>query len=143
MNDETPFTLPPAGMLSEQIDLPDHRLSLGLMHRDGEGVRVFTWDGERLRHLTADAAQAYADFIDENPHAAVLKPVSDALRVLAGKINDLESAAMFRRVSATVMRKFTERAADADAFYDSEQDQADAAIDWNDDLADMTVEGHA
>jgi hypothetical protein len=93
-------------MLSEQINLPDHRLVLGLMHREGDGIRIFTWDGQHWRHLTVEAARAYADYLDANPYAEALKPVSDALRTLADRVSEIGTNAMMRRVSANAMRKF-------------------------------------
>lgn len=93
----TAFTPPPPGMLSEQIDCPDHRLSLGLMHREGEGIRIFTWDGNLWRHLTTEAAIKYAQFLEGEACAEILKPVADALRTLADRVNEIETATMFER----------------------------------------------
>jgi hypothetical protein len=98
----TEFIPPPPGMLTGQIDLPDHKMSLGLMHREGEGIRVFIWDGDTWRHLTCDSAVGYADYLDGEAYAAMLKPVSDALRSLAARAGEIEATAMFTRAAQCV-----------------------------------------
>lgn len=118
----TDFTPPPAGMLSEQIDLPDHEMTLGLIH-GGEGLRIVVWDGHLFRHLTEDAAIKYAQEIESWGHAMLLAPASDALRTLAAKVNEIETAAMFRRAGRAVFGAM--------------------AQDYERKLMDMPVEGRA
>lgn len=103
----TEFTAPPPGMLSEQIDLPSHEMTLGLMHPE-EGLRICVWDGLRLRHLTHDAAVKWAQELEAEKDAAMFAPVSRALRTLAAKVNGLETSTMFRRAARTAMQKFAD-----------------------------------
>jgi hypothetical protein len=93
------FTAPPAGMLSDQIDLPDHHLSLGLVHTEDQGLLIAAWDGARWRHLTADAAIRYAQQLEGDHQAAAFLPVTDALRALVDKISEIETSTMMRRVA--------------------------------------------
>lgn len=105
--DVTTFTLPPDGMLSEQIDLPSHEMSLGLMHPE-EGLRICVWDGQRWRRLTHDAAIRFAQELETSAEATMFAPVSQALRALAAKVNGLETSTMFRRAARTAMQKFVQ-----------------------------------
>jgi hypothetical protein len=101
------FPLPPENMLSEQIALPDHRLALGLVHRDGDPApTIVVWDGERFRHLTPEAARKVADWYDAQPEAAQLAPASDAMRTLARRVDEIAAAAMFRRAGKRAMADF-------------------------------------
>lgn len=93
----TNFPLPPTGMLSEQIDLPDHNLSLGLLHIDGAGIRVCAWDGERLRHMAPAAARRYAADLDTGAYAAAFAPVVDALTSLCERVEEISAMATARR----------------------------------------------
>lgn len=94
------FTLPPDGMLSEQIALPDHRLALGLLHIDGAGVRVCAWDGERMRHMAPAAARRWASDLENCGHELELRPVIDGLRKLVERTEEI--AAMIAGNQAAV-----------------------------------------
>lgn len=87
----TDFALPPEGMLSEQIALPDCHLALGLLHIDGAGLRVCTWDGERLRHMSKAAALRFASELANGAFAEAWRPVIAALEDLAEKIDAIEA----------------------------------------------------
>lgn len=93
----TGFTPPPPGMLSEQIDLPDHQMSLGLMHIDGAGIRIMTWDGERMRHQSVAAARRFASDLAEGPYSAVYQPVIDAVEKLLERVDEISAKAAARR----------------------------------------------
>src|SRR3569833_1257235 len=92
------FTLPPAGLLSEQIDLPDLLLSFGLIHREGEGIKVGAWDGELIRTVPPEAATRWARDIEASPYAEAHKAVSEALLSLVDRILQIETGAMLIRV---------------------------------------------
>lgn len=107
MDELTHFPLPPENMLSEQIVLADHRLALGLIHREGEPEpRIVVWDGDTYRHLTPAVARSTADFYDAQAEAKQLAPVSDAMRTLARRVEEIATAAMFRRAGKRVMADF-------------------------------------
>ena len=91
------FIAPPAGTLSDQIDLTEHRLTLGLMHPESSTLRIVAWDGQVFRNLTEDAAVKWAQQIESEAYAKVLAPVSDALRTLAAGANEIETSGMFKR----------------------------------------------
>lgn len=93
----TDFTPPPEGILSEQIDLPDHQMSLGLMHIDGAGIRIMTWDGERMRHQSVAAARRFASDLSEGPCSAVYQPVIDAVEKLLERVDEINAMAAARR----------------------------------------------
>lgn len=97
MAEDVTFTAPPVGMLSEQIDLPDHQLTLGLMHPEGQALRIVAWDGERWRHLSEGAAIKWARELEADRYAASFAQVSDGLRALASKVNEIGTATMFKR----------------------------------------------
>lgn len=100
----TDFPLPPANMLGEQIVLADHRLALGLLHPEGRDLGLGAWDGEFLRYLTLEAARKYAADIESGPFAEGCKAVTEALRHLADRADDIATQAMFRRAAKTAAR---------------------------------------
>lgn len=85
------FPLPPAGMMSEQIDLPDYRLSLGLIHPEGSPILIVAWDGERFRRMLPDMAQQWLDEIVLTPGLA---PVIEAIRKLVKRAGDIAVASL-------------------------------------------------
>lgn len=91
------FQLPPQGMLSEKIDLPDHRLSLGLLHIDGAGIRICAWDGEVMRHMALAAARRWASDLAEGAYATAYKPVVDAVDRLNDRVDEINAMAAARR----------------------------------------------
>jgi hypothetical protein len=104
MNED--FVLPPKGMLSERVDLLAHRLVLGLQHRDGEGIRICSWDGETWRHMTCEAALKLAEHMELQaaPVAAELRPVSEALRNLVNRVGEIEAQVIVARTRQIVGR---------------------------------------
>lgn len=96
----TTFTPPPAGMLSEQIDLPDHEMSLGLMHMEGAGLRVCVWDGETMRHMAHMKARRWAMELEDGPFGAAFKPVAEALRNLSERAESILASVAAQRVQA-------------------------------------------
>lgn len=114
----TNFTIPPEGMLSEQVDLPAYSLALALVHREGDASpQIAIWDGGLWRHLTVQAARKWADDQEAGPYAEAFTPVIEALRTLAGRVEDITTRAVFKRAGKTAMRAVK--------------------------FADMPVEGHA
>lgn len=106
MSDDA-FTRVPDGMFSEPVDLIDYGLQLGLLHPPTrDGLCVAAWDGENLRHLTAKAARKWADENDGGDYAKPLAPVTDALRTLARRIDEINTAVMFRRAGQKAMAGF-------------------------------------
>lgn len=85
------FTPPPPGQLSEQIDLPDHMLSLGIIHMDGAGLRVCVWDGHTMRHMAAARARRWAHELVDGEFGAAFQPVADGLRKLCDKVEEIEA----------------------------------------------------
>lgn len=126
MTDPT-FTRPPEGMLSEQIDLPDHNLSLGLLHIDGAGIRVCAWDGSAMRHMAPAAARRWAADLDTGPFASAFTPVVDALTNLCERVEEISAMAAARRAEKFAVGN--EGAGDFNP------------VDVR--FADMPVEGHA
>lgn len=99
----TDFTPPPVNMLSERIDLPDHRLSLGLMHIDGAGVRLVAWDGAILRHMAPAAARRWASDLASGAYAEAYAPVIKAVDRLNDKAEEIAA-----RVAAQRAEKFAD-----------------------------------
>lgn len=95
------YTPPPAGQLSEQIDLPDHEMSLGLIHMEGAGIRVCTWDGQVLRHMSPARARRWSVELLEGPFGSAFAPVAQALQRLTDKAEEIAA-----RVTAARARKF-------------------------------------
>lgn len=87
------FLLPPAGMLSEQVDLPDYELAMGLVHPEGSPILIAVWDGKRMRRLLPDQAAKWADEIALTPG---LGPVIEAIRALVKRAGDIVVASMMR-----------------------------------------------
>jgi hypothetical protein len=99
------FPMPPEGMFSEQTDLSDYRMVFGLLHPpSADGVRVVCWDGEVIRHLTAEAARKWAADIEGSEYAAMHRPVTEALRTLAERAEQINTAALFRRAGRAAHR---------------------------------------
>lgn len=89
----TAFPMPPAGMLSEQINLIDYGLILGLIHPEGSPILIVAWDGERMRRLLPDQAAKWADEIALTPG---LGPVLTAIRGLVKRAGDIAVASLMR-----------------------------------------------
>lgn len=98
------------GKFSEPVVLAEHRLVLGLMHMDGAGMRVCTWDGEVTRHMGAAAARRLAKVLAEGEEAEPLRPVSDALDRLAERID-----AIAARLVAERAQKFAQMPVEGNA----------------------------
>lgn len=78
--------------LSECVVLPEHHMAAGLLHIDGAGVRVATWDGTHLRHMSQAAARRLANDLEADETASALKPVIEAVRTLADRVDEINAA---------------------------------------------------
>lgn len=91
-----PFRLPPAGMMSEQVDLEPYGLCLGLVHPEGAPLMVAVWNGERLSRLLPEQASQWADELIAAGQAAPLAPVIEAIRKLVKRAEDIAMASLMR-----------------------------------------------
>ena len=96
-----PFAMPPAGMLSEQVDLEPYGLAIGLVHPEGAPLMVAVWNGERLTRLLPEQASRWADELIAAGHAVDLAPVIEAIRAKVKRIGDLVGEAIMRELAAT------------------------------------------
>lgn len=87
------FVLPPAGMLSEQTNLIDYGLVLGIVHPEGSPILIAVWDGKQMRRLLLEQATLWADEIALTPG---LGPVVTALRGLVKRASDMVLAGLMR-----------------------------------------------
>lgn len=101
--DPTAFDPSPAmAMLSEPADLSAFRLVLGLLHVEHEdAVRVAAYDGACVRHLSPEAARAWALDIERGDYSAELEPISAALRALARRVEEITFDVMCKRAART------------------------------------------
>lgn len=90
------FAMPPAGMLSEQVDLEAYELVLGLVHPEGSPLMVAVWDGKGLRRLLPEQASQWADELVASGHAVTLAPVIQALRALVKRIGEIITASIMQ-----------------------------------------------
>lgn len=97
--DPPPFRMPPAGMLSEQVDLQAFGLVLGLIHPEGAPLMVAAWNGERLTRLMPEQASKWADELVASGQAAPLAPVIEAIRTLVKRVGEIASAAIMRQLA--------------------------------------------
>jgi hypothetical protein len=95
--DPPPFTMPTPGLLSEQIDLIDYRLVMGLTHPEGSPILVTVWDGERFRRFLPEQASEWADQLEATPQADELRPAIDALRLLVKRVGEIVTASIMRQ----------------------------------------------
>lgn len=91
------FTMPPAGMLSEQVDLRDYELVLGIIHPEDSPMLIVAWDGKRLRRMLPEQASAWADELVAAGQAIPLAPVIEAIRALVRKVGEIITASIMRR----------------------------------------------
>lgn len=87
------FPMPPQGMMSEQVNLIDFGLVLGLVHPEGSPILIVVWDGERFRRLLPDQANTWATEIALTPG---LGPVLEAIRKLVKRAGDIAVASLMR-----------------------------------------------
>lgn len=92
------FQMPPAGMLSEQIDLEAYELVLGLIHPDDSPLMVAVWDGERMRRLLPEHASTWADELIAEGQAVPLAPVIEAIRTLVRRVGDIVTDVIMRQM---------------------------------------------
>lgn len=90
------FRLPPAGMLSEQVDLPAFELALGLIHPEGAPLMVAAWNGKGLTRLLPEQASQWADELVAAGQAVPLAPVIDAIRKLVNRAGEIAVASVMR-----------------------------------------------
>lgn len=91
------------GLFSEPVVLDSHGLALGLMHRQGAGLRVCTFDGAHVRHMSQAAARRFARQLAESDSAAELKPVTEALDRLADRIDEITAHVAAERAKLAAM----------------------------------------
>jgi hypothetical protein len=96
--DPPDFTMPPPGMLSEQVDLEAYGLVLGLVHPDDGPLMVAVWDGERLRRLLPEQASTWADELVAAGQAVPLAPVIEAIRTLVKRVGEIVTASIMRQM---------------------------------------------
>jgi hypothetical protein len=109
----TDFTLPPEGMFTDQRDFVELRLVLGVMHPESaDGVRVVAWDGNKLRHMTGEAARKWAAEIEP---LLELRDATEAIRQLADEADQRNSAAKYGAMSRSAARKAMARLTEASA----------------------------
>lgn len=96
------FTMPPPGMLSEQIDLEPYGLVLGLIHPEGSPMLVAVWTGQGFKRLMLDQASAWADELIAAGQAVPLAPVIEAIRKLVRRAGDIISETIMRQAAETV-----------------------------------------
>lgn len=94
--DPPPFRMPPAGMLSEQIDLQDLGLVLGLVHPEGSPLMIAAWDGQRMRRLLPEQASQWADELVAEGHALSLAPVIESIRKLVRRVGEIVTASIMQ-----------------------------------------------
>lgn len=90
------FKLPPAGMLSEQVDLPAYELALGLIHPEGAPLMVAVWDGHGIRRLLPEQASAWADELVAAGQAVPLAPVIEAIRTKVRRVGEIVTASIMQ-----------------------------------------------
>lgn len=92
------FAMPPAGMLSEQVDLQVYGLVLGLVHPEGSPLMVAVWDGHRMRRLLPEQASKWADELIAEGQAVPLAPVIEAIRAKVRRVGEIVTASIMRTV---------------------------------------------
>lgn len=91
------FVPPPAGMLSEQVDLDAYGLTLGLVHPEGSPLMIAVWNGQRLQRLLPEQATVWADELVAAGQAVPLAPVISALRGLVKRVGEIVTASIMRQ----------------------------------------------
>jgi hypothetical protein len=91
------FRMPPAGMLSEQVDLQAYELVLGLIHPEGSPLLVAAWNGKGLTRLLPEQASKWADELIAAGHAVPLAPVIEAIRKLVNRAGEIAVKAVMRQ----------------------------------------------
>jgi len=94
------FVMPPPGMLSEQTDLVEYELVLGLLHPDDMPLMIAVWDGQRMRRLLPEQASSWADGLVEAGQAEALAPVIDAIRAKVRRVGEIVTASIMRTVGS-------------------------------------------
>lgn len=93
------FIRPPAGMLSEEVDLGEpFGLVLGLIHPEGSPMLVVAWNGQRLTRMLPEEASAWADDLIAAGQAVPLAPVIAAIRKLVKRVGDIVSETIMRQL---------------------------------------------
>lgn len=93
------FTPLPEGQVSESIILPNHLMQLGIQHMDGAGLRIVVWDGVCLRHMAHMKARRWAGELEAGEYAETYAPVTEALRKLSQKVEDIEAEMAARKAA--------------------------------------------
>jgi hypothetical protein len=99
-----PFAMPPSGMLSEQIDLVEFNLVLGLIHPEGSPLLIVAWDGERFRRMLPEQASQLADDLIDAGYGEAMTPAIEAIRSLVRRVGEIVTAAIMRRESLAEMK---------------------------------------
>lgn len=94
--DDPVFQLPPAGMLSEQVNLEAYGLCLGLVHPEGSPLMVAVWTAEGLKRLLPEQASQWADELIAAGHAVDLAPVIEAIRTKVRRVGEIVAASIMQ-----------------------------------------------
>jgi hypothetical protein len=78
--------------LIDPVELPDYRLTVGLIFVQGVGYRVGTWDGYESRQMSPAAARRFARDLGSGEAGDALLPVISAINTAADKVDGLASA---------------------------------------------------
>lgn len=92
--------MPPAGMLSEQVDLQAYELVLGLIHPEGSPILVAAWNGNGLKRLLPEQAAAWADELVAEGLAVPLAPVIETIRKLVNRAGEIAVASVMRQMES-------------------------------------------
>lgn len=91
-----PFVMPPAGMMSEQVDLAGYGLCVGLVHPEGSPLMVAVWNGQRMSRLLPEQATQWADELIAAGQAVTLAPVIEVIRAKVKRIGEIVTASIMR-----------------------------------------------
>ena len=90
------FTLPPLGLMSEQVDLPAYELSLGLIQPEGSPILIAVWSPAGLSKLMPEQASQWADELIAAGQAVPCAPVIEAIRKLVRRAGEIAVEAVMR-----------------------------------------------
>jgi hypothetical protein len=75
--------------LIDAVELPEYRLTVGLVFVQGVGYRVGTWDGHEARQMSPSAARRFARELYATEVGDELQPVIRALKAASDKVDGL------------------------------------------------------
>lgn len=89
--DAPTFAMPPPGMMSEQVDLPEYHIVLGLLHPEDSPLLVCVWNGKELKKLLPEDAAHMANDLALTPGLA---PAVAAIRAMVKRAGDIALRSM-------------------------------------------------